>query len=188
MKPLRSGFLRGLRPPLFIALTISGFALAGCSVPDTIGGAAEYSPDPETDRLVSRLGQELTPAGIEVHRSSGGIKVIIPGAISFQSGQGSLTHGIYPLLQVLGRTLRERQGAEFLVTGHTDASGSESANQLLSEQRAESVAAFLATQGIARARIHVRGCGARQPVADNATAEGKAANRRLEIDISGLSS
>lgn len=70
-----------------------------------------------------------------------------------------------------------------IAVGHTDGVGSDAYNQRLSLARAESVKAYLVSQGIPAARIRTEGKGKSQPVADNATAEGRAKNRRVEIDV-----
>ncbi|HYG45691.1 MAG TPA: OmpA family protein, partial [Bordetella sp.] len=67
------------------------------------------------------------------------------------------------------------------VVGHTDSTGSAAHNQTLSENRARSVTAYLGSQGVAPARMTIEGRAANDPIADNATAEGRAANRRVEV-------
>jgi OOP family OmpA-OmpF porin len=69
------------------------------------------------------------------------------------------------------------------IDGHTDNIGSMEYNQGLSERRAEAVAAYLAAAGVDRSRMTVAGFSFTQPVADNSTAEGRAQNRRVEIDL-----
>jgi len=70
------------------------------------------------------------------------------------------------------------------VTGHTDSTGPEAYNQGLSERRANAVADYMANSlGVDRARMQVSGVGEASPVADNATREGRAKNRRVEIDV-----
>jgi OOP family OmpA-OmpF porin len=72
-----------------------------------------------------------------------------------------------------------------ITTGHTDSIGSEAYNQKLSERRAEAVKAYLVSKGIAPNRIFTSGKGEKQPVADNKTAEGRAKNRRVEVEVLG---
>jgi outer membrane protein OmpA-like peptidoglycan-associated protein len=67
--------------------------------------------------------------------------------------------------------------------GHTDSTGSDAYNEDLSKRRADAVADYLALRGVSRARIATIGYGERYPVADNATDEGRARNRRVEIKI-----
>jgi len=70
------------------------------------------------------------------------------------------------------------------VTGHTDSTGPEAYNQGLSERRANAVADYMANSlGVDRARMQVSGVGEANPVADNATREGRAKNRRVEVDV-----
>jgi OOP family OmpA-OmpF porin len=72
-----------------------------------------------------------------------------------------------------------------LEVGHTDSVGSDAYNQKLSVKRAESVKAYLVTKGIEKNRVYTEGKGEKQPVADNKTAEGRAKNRRVEIEVVG---
>ena len=69
------------------------------------------------------------------------------------------------------------------VIGYTDSQGSDAYNQKLSERRASSVAAYLLSQGLAPEKLTSQGLGESQPVADNATEEGRAQNRRVELHI-----
>jgi outer membrane protein OmpA-like peptidoglycan-associated protein len=70
-----------------------------------------------------------------------------------------------------------------MVTGHTDAIGSEAYNNQLSLARAESVKAYLVSKGVDVTRVRTIGQGKSQPIADNATKEGRAKNRRVEIEV-----
>ena len=72
-----------------------------------------------------------------------------------------------------------------IAVGHTDSIGTVPYNQRLSVRRAEAVKAFLVSQGIERNRVYTEGKGEKQPVADNRTAEGRAKNRRVEIEVVG---
>jgi OOP family OmpA-OmpF porin len=72
-----------------------------------------------------------------------------------------------------------------IAVGHTDSVGSDAYNQKLSVRRAEAVKAFLVSKGIEKNRIYTEGKGEKQPVADNKTKEGRAKNRRVEIEVVG---
>ncbi len=72
-----------------------------------------------------------------------------------------------------------------IAVGHTDSVGADAYNQRLSVRRAESVKAYLVSKGIERNRIYTEGKGEKQPVADNRNAEGRAKNRRVEVEVVG---
>ena len=72
-----------------------------------------------------------------------------------------------------------------IAVGHTDSDGSDAYNQKLSVRRSESVKAYLVSKGIEKNRVYTEGKGEKQPVADNKTAEGRAKNRRVEIEVVG---
>ena len=72
-----------------------------------------------------------------------------------------------------------------IAVGHTDSIGTDAYNQKLSVRRAEAVKAYLVSKGIEKNRVYTEGKGEKQPVADNKTAEGRAKNRRVEIEVVG---
>lgn len=72
-----------------------------------------------------------------------------------------------------------------IAVGHTDSVGTDAYNQRLSVRRSEAVKAYLVSKGIERNRVYTEGKGEKQPVADNKTAEGRAKNRRVEVEVVG---
>ena len=72
-----------------------------------------------------------------------------------------------------------------IAVGHTDSVGEDAYNQRLSVKRAEAVKAFLVSKGIEKNRVYTEGKGEKQPIADNKTSEGRAKNRRVEIEVVG---
>ena len=72
-----------------------------------------------------------------------------------------------------------------IAVGHTDSIGTDAYNQKLSVRRAEAVKAYLVSKGIEKNRVYTEGKGEKQPVADNKTSEGRAKNRRVEIEVVG---
>ena len=84
---------------------------------------------------------------------------------------------------MLARSLNKYPNTDLLIVGHTDALGSQSYNQGLSERRARSAATYLMTQGVRGARIEARGMGETEPAADNGTEAGRQRNRRIEVAI-----
>jgi len=92
----------------------------------------------------------------------------------------------YPTLNSVAIVLRKFERTLIDVNGHTDSTGSLEHNQALSERRAMSVAEYLNSQGIDPRRVSALGFGPSQPIASNATAEGRAQNRRVEIQIAPI--
>ena len=102
---------------------------------------------------------------------------------AFGSGQASLTASAAASIKALGTYLAAVPGGAVQVVGHTDSQGDDAANQSLSERRAQQVRASLVAAGLERSRVTAQGMGERQPVADNASASGRARNRRVEIIV-----
>ena len=78
---------------------------------------------------------------------------------------------------------RDCPGVTIAITGHTDSSGDDSWNRVLSRARAQAVADYIASNGIEADRLIVAGAGAAEPIADNSTAYGRQLNRRIEFEL-----
>lgn len=105
------------------------------------------------------------------------------GRVSFEAGSSDLTNEGAVVLDNVARLLEQSPGIQIEVHGHTDSDGDESANQVLSQQRAEAVATALSQRGINATRITAVGFGELNPIAPNITAEGRATNRRIEFVV-----
>lgn len=103
--------------------------------------------------------------------------------LQFETAKADLKASSYSHLKNLVEILKRKKDLKIRIDGHTDSDGEESANQTLSQQRAESVRNYLISQGIDASRMVAKGFGESKPVADNATPQGKAKNRRTEISI-----
>jgi OmpA-OmpF porin, OOP family len=101
--------------------------------------------------------------------------------IQFETGSATIKPASYAVLDEILKSTVVAENLKVGVYGHTDNTGNDVSNQSLSEQRANSVRAYLASKGITSARIESKGMGSSKPIADNNTAEGKAQNRRVEI-------
>lgn len=99
--------------------------------------------------------------------------------ILFASGSATLRPESTPTLEAVLELLEEHADVSLLIEGHTDSQGADAANQTLSEQRAAAVMRYLVEHGVAEDRLDAVGQGESQPVADNATPEGMATNRRV---------
>ena len=135
------------------------------------------------DRQQRELEQSLAGSGAQVSRQGDQLLVNFPASITFATDSAQIRPEFYPTLNDLAGTLQRYPQSYIDVVGHTDSTGSDQYNQRLSEQRAQSVANFLRSRGIEPARIAAYGMGETQPIATNATAEGRQANRRVEVRI-----
>lgn len=111
-------------------------------------------------------------------------EVFTLGGDAFGSGQAALTASAAASVRALAAYLQAEPSAAVRVEGHTDSQGAAAANLALSQRRADAVRDALASAGVADERIQSVGLGADQPVADNASAAGRARNRRVEIIVS----
>jgi outer membrane protein OmpA-like peptidoglycan-associated protein len=120
--------------------------------------------------------------GIDVvEMPDGSLKVNIPSGVSFDTDKTQLKPALLPVLDSVARSLNQHPELRAKVVGHTDSTGALAHNQTLSVNRAKSVTDYLGKQGVAAGRLSVEGRGPNDPIGDNATAEGRALNRRVEI-------
>ena len=157
-------------------------ALIGAGVGALAGGAVgSYM-----DRQEAELRQRLAGSGVSVTRVGDEIMLNMPGNITFQTDSSDLNPQFFDVLNSVSLVLKEYDKTVVEVVGHTDSTGSTEYNQALSERRAATVATYLANSSIDRQRILAYGQGEMQPVADNSTAAGRAANRRVELTLSPI--
>ena len=154
-------------------------ALIGAAAGGAIGGGAGYY----MDRQEAVLRQRLDGTGVRVQRSGDEIKLIMPGNITFDTGRAELKARFYSTLDSVAIVIAEYNKTRVDVAGHTDSTGGAALNQRLSEQRAASVSNYLNSQGVSSGRLYVTGYGPRYSIADNTTATGRSANRRVEIKL-----
>jgi OOP family OmpA-OmpF porin len=116
------------------------------------------------------------------------VKVTYAADAFFDSGKSVLkTDGKAKLDDLTGK-VKGINLEVIIAVGHTDSDASDAYNQTLSVKRAEAVKAYLVSKGIEKNRVYTEGKGEKQPVADNKTKEGKAKNRRVEIEVVGTRS
>jgi outer membrane protein OmpA-like peptidoglycan-associated protein len=131
-----------------------------------------------------RAAQELeTIPGADVAIQGDSVVVSFAGEVMFDSGSRNLSPGALSRLDSVAATINRYPDSDVLVKGHTDSNGSEDANLRLSEDRALMVKNQLVGEGVAPSRLTTLGFGESQPLATNATAEGRAQNRRVEIEL-----
>lgn len=157
-------------------------ALIGAGIGALAGGAiGNYMDNQEAE-----LRAQLQGTGISVTRMGDRIILNMPSNITFATDQDQVIPQFYPTLNSVAIVLRKFEKTLIDVNGHTDSTGSVAHNEALSERRAMSVASYLNSQGVDPRRVSALGFGPSQPIASNATADGRAQNRRVEIHISPL--
>jgi len=135
------------------------------------------------DRQEASLRHDLAGTGVSVTRMGDNITLNMPGNITFKSDSAVLDPSFYKVLNSVNLVVKKYNKTVVEVAGHTDSTGSAEYNQKLSERRANAVAQYLETQGLASNRVVTIGAGATRPVADNATPEGRQSNRRVELTL-----
>ncbi|MGI9277220.1 MAG: OmpA family protein [Endozoicomonas sp.] len=148
-----------------------------------LGGAAGAGYGYYTDRQEAVLRQQLQGTGVQVHRYGDQLQLIMPSSITFDTSKSDVKSSFYPVLNSVAKVFKEYNKNLIEVVGYTDSTGGPKINQPLSEARAKSVADFLAFQGVSNTRITHYGRGASNPMGDNGTKEGRAMNRRVEINL-----
>jgi len=103
--------------------------------------------------------------------------------VKFNSGSATLKASSYDELNNLSAILTDQAAVKLSINGHTDNVGNPDNNRALSQRRAQAVMDYLVGKGIDGGRLQAQGFGADQPVASNDTSEGKAQNRRTEVEI-----
>lgn len=136
----------------------------------------------QAEQRASQALTRLQDENVKVREEARGTVVTLSGSVLFATNATELLPAARDRLSEVATALKESKNP-LLIEGHTDSRGSESYNDQLSERRAESVKNFLVNQGVPPDRIQVRGMGENRPVASNATAEGRANNRRVEIVV-----
>ncbi len=157
-------------------------ALLGAGIGLLAGGAIGSYMDQQEEELRA----QLRGTGVSVTRNGDEIILNMPSNITFATDQDAVKSGFFPTLNSVALVLKKFNKTMVDVYGHTDSTGDDRYNQDLSERRAMSVANYLYGQGVDGRRFYVKGFGEEEPVASNATAEGRAQNRRVEIQLSPL--
>ncbi|KTW03254.1 OmpA family protein [Sphingomonas sanguinis] len=148
-----------------------------------IGGLAGAGIGAYMDKQERDLRARTAGTDVQVVRQGDDLLLNLPSGITFAYNSSQVQPQFRQTLDQVADILSQYKQTYIDVYGHTDSTGSDAYNQRLSEQRAVSVADYLASRGVQPARIGTRGFGKSQPIASNDTEEGRAANRRVEIKI-----
>ncbi len=154
-------------------------ALIGAGVGALGGGAVGVYMD-QQERA---LREKLEGTGVGVTREGDEVILNMPGNVTFATDSDEVSESFYPVLDSVALVLAEYDQTLVEVSGHTDSTGEDDYNLELSGRRAEGVANYLLDHEVARDRFIVLKFGEREPIADNATPEGRQQNRRVEIAL-----
>jgi len=144
-------------------------------------GAAGYGY--YADKQEAALRASMANTGVQVQREGDNIKLVMPGNITFATDSSAIASSFYSPLNNLAGSLKQYNQNMIEIVGYTDSTGSRQHNMDLSQQRAQSVATYLTSQGVDASHLSVRGAGPDQPIASNADVNGRAQNRRVEVNL-----
>lgn len=159
----------------------TGSTARGAIIGAAVGGVAGAVIGSQMDKQREELAEDLE--GARVERYGEGVLVTFDSGLLFDYDSSVVKGAARSNLTELANSLRQYPDTEVLIVGHTDAQGSDTYNQGLSERRAEAAKNFLVTQGIPANRVRTEGLGESEPVASNDTDAGRAQNRRVEVAI-----
>jgi outer membrane protein OmpA-like peptidoglycan-associated protein len=164
-----------------IGKATGGNPAVGAAIGAVVGGVAGGIIGHKMDKQAEEI--KKTVPGVDVERVGEGIVLNFSEKVLFSTGKSELTSASKNALDKLVTVLSKYNQTDLKILGHTDNVGSDSYNQDLSDRRASAVAAYLRTKGIGSSRISTLGYGETAPKCDNATADGRACNRRVEFSI-----
>lgn len=157
-------------------------ALIAAGVGALAGGAVgRYMDDQE-----SKLRTSLAGSGVSVVRQGDNITLKMPGNITFMTDSSALRPQFFTVLNSVAKVVKEYDKTVVQVAGFTDNTGTAAYNQALSQRRADTVAQYLESQGVNQQRLVTVAAGESDPIASNATPEGRQANRRVELTLEPL--
>ncbi len=166
-------------------------ALAGAAIGDStksaavgagLGALGGYVWSRQMADKKASMEQATRGTGVDVVQTADNqLKLNIPSDVSFDSGRAEIRPGLRPVLDAFAQGLGNQPNMDVRVVGHTDSTGGDAINNPLSVNRAAAVRDYLTSRGVDGRRVQIDGRGSREPVADNRTDAGRAANRRVEI-------
>jgi OOP family OmpA-OmpF porin len=163
-----------------IAVALSGCASSGKSplacVPILCSFVGEKPAPPPAPAPVVRKQPAPAPPPPTQQR-------LVLRGVNFATNSAAIDPASAVVLDVAAEQLVARKGVRVVVEGHTDSTGSDAYNQALSQRRADSVLEYLVRKGVPAGRLSARGFGESNPIASNDTAEGRALNRRVALEV-----
>ena len=154
-------------------------AMIGAGI-GAVGGAATGG---YMDLQAKKLREELVGTGVQVIQTAGSVRLIMPGNITFNTNESTIRPNFNKVLDSVAKVIIEYDKTKVQIIGYTDNTGTDAINNPLSVARAQSISNYLTLRGVSAARINAYGLGSQNPIASNATAEGREQNRRVEISL-----
>lgn len=165
-----------------VAMTLSGCASSGKSplacVPILCSFVGEPPAPPPAPRVAQAPARKPAPPPAPPAQE----RLVLRG-VNFATDSAEIDPASAVVLDVAADQLRGRPGVSVVVEGHTDSTGSDAHNQALSQRRADAVRQYLVRKGVPAERLTARGFGESNPIASNDTADGRAMNRRVELEV-----
>jgi outer membrane protein OmpA-like peptidoglycan-associated protein len=158
----------------------------GALIGAAVVGASAAGYGYYADQQEKKLRASMANTGVEVQRQGDQIKLIMPGNITFATDSANIASSFYQPLNNLAGSLKEFNQNQIEIVGYTDSTGSRQHNMDLSQRRAQSVATYLTSQGVSGANLSARGAGPDNPIASNGDANGRAQNRRVEVNLKAI--
>jgi len=148
------------------------------------GGIGTYIWSQRMEQQKQAMQQATQGTGVQVTQTADNqLKLNVPSDVSFDTNSAQIKPNLAPVLDRFAQTLNANPGSTVRIVGHTDNTGTDAINDPLSVNRAASVRQYLAARGVDPARVTIDGRGSHEPMADNASAQGRAMNRRVEIFV-----
>lgn len=159
-------------------------AATGALLGGAVGAGGGYLWSRHMQEQKATMEQATQGTGVNVSQTADNqLKLDIPSDVSFDSGHYDIKPNLRPILERFATTLNQNPVTTLKIIGHTDNTGSDSTNNPLSVNRASATRDYLVSRGVAANRISIDGRGSHEPIADNSTPAGRAANRRVEIFV-----
>ena len=167
-----------------IAKATGGKAGTGALIGAAVGSVGTYIWSANMERQRQELEAATRGTGVTVSRTADNqLQLAIPSDISFDSNSATIKSQFRPVLNSFANSLRRNPGTHVVIVGHTDSTGGAHINDPLSLNRANAARDYIFNQGVRGPRIQTEGRGAREPVASNESAWGRAKNRRIDIFV-----
>jgi outer membrane protein OmpA-like peptidoglycan-associated protein len=159
-------------------------AATGAVIGAAVGAGAGYLWSKRMQEQKQAMEKATKGTGVVVTQTPDNrLKLEIPSDISFDTGRSDIRPNFASILDRFANGLNEHAVTTVSIVGHTDSTGTDAINDPLSVNRAASTRDYLTARGVAAKRFSISGQGSRQPIADNATEQGRAKNRRVEIFV-----